>query len=112
MGIKNRSSVHPGVQAPGMGAKAAREADERRLPRQWHVRLDDAVREGRFLPDRRIYNSRPAGAAAPEQMPLEERVRWLIHELEYAKQEVEFLKKLQMANTEARKEWESKHRHG
>ncbi|MFR3324028.1 MAG: HTH domain-containing protein [Oscillospiraceae bacterium] len=28
------------------------------------VRLDDAVREGRFLPDRRIYNSRPAGAAA------------------------------------------------
>jgi hypothetical protein len=76
------------------------------------VRLDDAVREGRFLPDRRIYNSRPAGAAAPEQMPLEERVRWLIHELEYAKQEVEFLKKLQMANTEARKEWESKHRHG
>ena len=33
-------------------------------------------------------------------------------ELEYAKQEVEFLKKLQMANTEARKEWESKHRHG
>ena len=76
------------------------------------VRLDDAVREGRFLPDRRIYNSRPAGAADPEQMPLEERVRWLIHELEYAKQEVEFLKKLQMANTEARKEWESKHRHG
>ena len=76
------------------------------------VRLDDAVREGKFLPDRRIYNSRPAGAADPEQMPLEERVRWLIHELEYAKQEVEFLKKLQMANTEARKEWESKHRHG
>mgnify|MGYP000099110845 CR=1 FL=1 len=71
------------------------------------VRLDDAVREGKFLPDRRIYNSRPAEAAAPEQMPLEERVRWLIHELEYAKQEVEFLKKLQMANTEARKEWES-----
>ena len=126
MGIKNRSPVHPGVQAPGMGAKAARETDERHLPRQWHrpgysgrkrienfsVRLDDAVREGRFLPDRRIYNSRPAGAADPEQMPLEERVRWLIHELEYAKQEVEFLKKLQMANTEARKEWESKHRHG
>ena len=76
------------------------------------VRLDDAVREGKFLPDRRIYNSRPSGAADPEQMTLEERVRWLIHELEYAKQEVEFLKKLQMANTEARKEWESKHRHG
>ena len=126
MGIKNRSSVHPGVQDAGMGAKEARETDERHLPRQWHrpdilgrkrienfsVRLDDAVREGRFLPDRRIYNSRPSGAADPEQMPLEERVRWLIHELEYAKQEVEFLKKLQMANTEARKEWESKHRHG
>ena len=36
----------------------------------------------------------PAEAAAPEQMTLEERVRWLIHELEYAKQEVEFLKKI------------------
>ena len=105
-----------------MGAKAARETDEsngidpdilgRKRIENFSVRLDDAVREGRFLPDRRIYNSRPAGAAAPEQMPLEERVRWLIHELEYAKQEVEFLKKLQMANTEARKEWESKHRHG
>ena len=76
------------------------------------IRLNDAVREGQFLPDRRIYNSRPAGAADPEKMSLEERVRWLTHELEYAKQEVEFLKKLQMANTEARKEWESKHRHG
>ena len=25
-----------GVQAPGMGAKEARETDERHLPRQWH----------------------------------------------------------------------------
>lgn len=43
-------------------------------------------------------------------MDLEARVRWLTHQLEYTRQEVEFLKKLQMANTEARKEWESKHR--
>lgn len=42
-------------------------------------------------------------------LDLEARVRWLTHELEYAKQEIEFLKKLQMANTEARKQWESKH---
>ena len=82
------------------------------LIENFSIRLNDAVREGQFLPDRRIYNSRPAGAADPEKMSLEERVRWLTHELEYAKQEVEFLKKLQMANTEARKEWESKHRHG
>ena len=27
---------HPGVKAPGMGAKEARETDERHLPRQWH----------------------------------------------------------------------------
>lgn len=49
------------------------------------------------------YESREAGS-------LEEKVKRLEHELAYTRQEVEFLKKIQMANTEARKAWESKHR--
>ena len=40
----------------------------------------------------------------------EEKICRLEHELAYVKQEVEFLKKLQMANMEAKKSWESKHR--
>ncbi len=42
------------------------------------------------------------------EVKLELRVRQLEHELAYAKQEVEFLKKIQQADTEARKQWESK----
>jgi hypothetical protein len=38
------------------------------------------------------------------------RIRQLENELAYTKQEVEFLKKIQQADTEARKSWESKHR--
>jgi len=41
---------------------------------------------------------------------LEKRVRQLEHQLAYAKQEVEFLKKIQQVDTEARKQWESEHR--
>lgn len=41
---------------------------------------------------------------------VETRIKHLEHELAYTRQEVEFLKKLQMADTEARKQWESKHR--
>ena len=40
----------------------------------------------------------------------EQKIRQLEHELAYVKQEVEFLKKLQLANMEAQKSWESKHR--
>ena len=39
-----------------------------------------------------------------------ERLDYLEHELAYTRQEVEFLKKIQQADLEARKEWESKHR--
>lgn len=38
-----------------------------------------------------------------------EKLRRLEHELAYTRQEVEFLKKLHMANMEARRQWESKH---
>ena len=40
----------------------------------------------------------------------EKRIRQLEAELAYTKQEVEFLKKVQAADLEARKAWESKHR--
>ena len=39
-----------------------------------------------------------------------QRIKRLENELVYTRQEVEFLKKIQMANLEAQKEWESKHR--
>lgn len=41
---------------------------------------------------------------------VEQRVRQLENELAYTRQEVEFLKKIQAANMEAQKEWESRHR--
>ena len=40
----------------------------------------------------------------------EDRIKQLENELAYTRQEVEFLKKIQLANLEAQKEWESKHR--
>lgn len=39
---------------------------------------------------------------------LEEQVRELTHQLAYAMQEIDFLKKLRMADLEAQKQWESK----
>ena len=44
------------------------------------------------------------------EVSAEQKIRQLEHELAYVKQEVEFLKKLQLANMEAQKSWESKHR--
>lgn len=41
---------------------------------------------------------------------LQSQIRQLQHELAYTKQEVEFLKKVQAADMEARKQWESKQR--
>jgi len=40
---------------------------------------------------------------------IDTRIKQLEHELAYTRQEVEFLKKLQMADMEARRQWESKH---
>lgn len=70
--------------------------------------LNQRERDGRGFQDRRKDNRRPTDEERKES--LEEQVRRLQHELAYTRQEIEFLKKLQMANTEARKEWESKHR--
>ena len=41
---------------------------------------------------------------------VDQRLRQLENELAYTRQEVEFLKKLQAANMEAQKQWESRHR--
>jgi len=57
--------------------------------------------------DMRSENSRkPKKKETCEQ----ERIEQLEHELAYTRQEIEFLKKIVMANTEAQKRWESKHR--
>ena len=70
--------------------------------------LNRRGREPDGFRDRRKDNRRPSAEETSES--LEEQVKRLQHELAYTRQEVEFLKKLQMANTEARKQWESKHR--
>lgn len=51
-------------------------------------------------------------AKSPEERSLsaEKRIRQLEAELAYTRQEVEFLKKIQAANLEAQKAWESKRR--
>ena len=71
-------------------------------------RLREKAKGSGDFSDQRQGNHRPnTGGTA---ITLEEKVRLLEHELAYTQQEVEFLKKIQLANTEARKEWESKHR--
>ena len=58
--------------------------------------------------DRRSENYRRPPKTGEETV--EQRIRQLENELAYTRQEVEFLKKLQAANMEAQKQWESKHR--
>jgi len=80
-----------------------------------------AVRINGFLERLRKAGERDEGFAnlrhqrkgkTPEErnQSAEKRIRQLETELAYTRQEVEFLKKLQAANTEAQKAWESKHR--
>ena len=68
----------------------------------------DAEREEGFE-DLRYKNSR---SSKPETKAptMEERIAQLEHELAYTRQEVEFLKKIQAADMEARRSWESTHR--
>ena len=67
-----------------------------------------AERESGFE-DQREKNSRKFGKMTEEQA-MAKRIEQLEHELAYTRQEVEFLKKLQAANMEAQKKWESRHR--
>ena len=73
----------------------------------YNVRKQAAREEG--FEDLRRNNSHQPYKGAADDMPVEKRVRQLEHELAYTQQEVEFLKKLQMADMEARRQWESKH---
>ena len=59
--------------------------------------------------DLRGRNRRKEAKGTKEQT-LTSRIEQLEHELAYTRQEVEFLKKIHMADLEARKLWESKHR--
>jgi len=72
------------------------------------AKLNKAGGQGTGFTDKRTTNGKAIAYDAKQS--LEEQIKWLRHELEYTRQEVEFLKKLQMANTEAQKSWGSKHR--
>ena len=65
-----------------------------------------AKRESGFSDNRQSNYRRPTKDG---NETMETRIKQLEHELAYTRQEVEFLKKLQMADMEARRHWESKH---
>ena len=69
--------------------------------------MKKAERESGFKDLRRGNYRRPAKTG---NETTEQRIKRLEHELAYTRQEVEFLKKIQAANMEAQKRWESKHR--
>ena len=60
-----------------------------------------------FTDGRRTNYRRPPKTGAET---VEQRIRQLENELAYTRQEVEFLKKIQTANMEAQKQWESRYR--
>ena len=65
-----------------------------------------AKRDTGFTDNRQNNYRRPAKTG---EETVDIRIKQLEHELAYTRQEVEFLKKLQMADMEARRQWESKH---
>ena len=65
-----------------------------------------AKAETGFIDQRSSNYRRPAKTG---EETVEQRIKQLENELAYTRQEVEFLKKLQAANMEAQKQWESKH---
>ena len=70
--------------------------------------LNKKARQETGFSDGRSENYRRPPKAGEETV--EQRIRQLENELAYTRQEVEFLKKLQAANMEAQKQWESRHR--
>ena len=65
-------------------------------------------REGGFSDLRKKNGYKPAGKT--ETQALTAQVEKLRHELVYAQQEIEFLKKIHMAELEVQKSWKSKQR--
>lgn len=70
--------------------------------------LNKKAKQESSFADRRSENYRRPPKTGEETV--EQRIRQLENELAYTRQEVEFLKKLQAANMEAQKQWESRHR--
>lgn len=70
--------------------------------------LNKRARKENGFSDGRSENYRRPARTGEETV--EQRVRRLENELAYTRQEVEFLKKLQAANLEAQKQWESRRR--
>ena len=66
-----------------------------------------AKRDEGFADNRKSNYRRPSKNSDES---VDARIKQLEHELAYTRQEVEFLKKLQQADMEARRQWESKHR--
>lgn len=66
--------------------------------------------ERRSSRDRRKTEASDATQSTAADSDIQSRLKRLEHELAYARQEIEFVKKIQMADTEARRTWESKHR--
>ena len=69
--------------------------------------INKQAKRGEGFIDNRQNNYRRPPKSGDETV--EARIKQLEHELAYTRQEVEFLKKLQMADMEARRQWESKH---
>jgi len=57
-----------------------------------------------------LSKTKGANGSEPKDESMQKQIRQLQHELAYTRQEVEFLKKIRMADLEAQKQWESKHR--
>ena len=69
-----------------------------------------ANREEGFKDLRNDGKQRAVSSEKAIERNLEAKLKQLEHELAYTRQEVEFLKKIRMADLEAQKEWESKQR--
>ena len=72
-------------------------------------KIKQAAERDSGFEDQREKNSRKPKKKTEEQT-MADLIEQLEHELAYTRQEVEFLKKLQAANMEAQKKWESRHR--
>ena len=79
---------------------------ESRISGFCHTVNVQAKRDTGFSDNRQNNYRRPPKS---EDETVESRIKQLEHELAYTRQEVEFLKKLQMADMEARRQWESRH---
>ena len=79
---------------------------DRRIEGLRRTLREQAKREEGFS-DQRQHNYHRPPRTGDESV--ETRIKHLEHELAYTRQEVEFLKKLQTADMEARRQWESKH---